>query len=481
MRFYDRETELARLTEIATFSKDTAHLMVITGRRRVGKTELVRTFAQGREEFLYFFVSKKKPLVLLDEFRDLLAARMPLLASVSFGNFSDFFRALFEMMKERPFFVVFDEFQNFQQVDSSVFSTLQDLWDRSKDLVRGTIVCIGSVQTLMRDIFEGAKEPLFGRATARLYVEPLNPDVVAQILAEHHVDPVKQLPFYITLFGGIPKYYFLLDRYRLFGKPRAEIIRKLFCEVDALLQSEGKDLLVEEFGKNYYLYFSILQVVAGGETQMARIADRAGLNVNSISKYLDELTSFYQVIERRLPVTATRRDQKNGRYYLKDPLLRFWFRYIYRNQSLIEIGDEEGLLEKIQGDLSTFMGWSFEELIRSLLLKRNDGTVIPFRFTRIGGFWTRRGDVEIDVVACTEEGAEFFFGECKLSGKRFSVADARRLKEKAASVPRGSGDRREYFALFCMEEPESALERELAAAGVVVIGLNRLLAGRQLR
>ena len=84
-----------------------------------------------------------------------------------------------------------------------------------------------------------------------------------------------------------------------------------------------------------------------------------------------------------------------------------------------------------------------------------------------------------DVVACTEDGAEFFFGECKLSGKRFGVADARRLKEKAASVPHGSGDRREYFALFCMEEPEAALERELAAAGMVIFGLNQLLAGRQ--
>lgn len=476
MRFYNRERELARLNEIASLSRDAAHLMVITGRRRVGKTELVRKFAEGREEFLYFFVSKKKPLVLLDEFRDLLATKVPLLKTASFGSFGDFFAAIFSLMHERPLFIVLDEFQNFQQVEPSVFSLLQDLWDRNKNEIKGTIVCIGSVQTLMREIFEGAKEPLFGRVTARQYVEPLLPDVVAEILTDHGVDPVGQLLFYYSLFGGIPKYYFLLDRHRLFGKSRTEVIKKLFSETDALLQPEGRDLLIEEFGRNYLLYFSILQVVAGGETQMARIADCAGINVNSISKYLDELTSHYQVIERRIPVTEARQDQKVGRYHLKDPLLRFWFRYIYRNQSLIEIGDVEGLTAKIEDDLPTLMGSAFEELVRTLLLKRNDGSVIPFRFSRIGGFWTRKGDVEIDIVATDEEG-RIFFGECKLKGGRFTHAEAVRLKEKAGAVKWHHGGREEHYALFCVDPPQERLLGALRAEGVAVHDLKSLLHG----
>lgn len=472
MRFYDREKELSRLGEIANLSEESAHFMVITGRRRVGKTELIRKFGEDRQDLLYFFVSKKKPLVLLDEFRDILSTRMPFLKNLSFTSFDDFFTFLFAQMQERPLFVVFDEFQNFQQVDASVFSILQNLWDRSKDSIKGTIICIGSVQTLMREIFEGAKEPLFGRVTARLYVEPLVPDVVAEILADHHLDPSSQLLYYFTIFGGIPKYYFILDRYRLFSKSRREIVRKLFCETNALLQHEGKDLLIEEFGKNYLLYFSILQVIAGGETQMARIADCAGINVNSISKYLDELTSYYQVIERRIPVTEERREQKIGRYYLKDPLLRFWFRYIYRNQSLIEIGDEEGLAGKIEADFPTFMGWSFEELVRSLLLKRNDGSIVPFRFTRIGGFWTKR-DVEIDIVALDEEGNNIFFGECKLNGNRFSVGEAKRLKEKAESVKWGRGSRREFYALFCTDDLPDKTVKALAEEGIAVHSIKR--------
>jgi AAA+ ATPase superfamily predicted ATPase len=475
MKFYNREYELARLKEIASLSVDSAHLMVLTGRRRVGKTELIRKFAEGQEHVLYFFVSKKKPLVLLEEFRELLSARIPILKTVVFNNFRDFFAFLFMQMEQQPLFIIFDEFQNFQQVDPSVFSTLQDIWDRQKDVIKGTIICVGSVQTLMQEIFEGAEEPLFGRVTARLYLKPLAAYVVADLLREQHVEPAKQLLFYYTLFGGIPKYYFLLDRYRLFGKNRTEIIRKFFCESDALLQQEGKELLIEEFGKNYHLYFSILQVIAGGVTQMARIADCAGINVNSISKYLEELTSSYQIIERRVPVTETRNEQKIGRYYLKDQLLRFWFRYIFSNQSMIAIGDEAGLLAKIEGDLQTLLGWSFEDLIRTLLLERNDTTVIPFRFSKIGGFWNKSGDVEIDIVALDEDQGNIIVGECKLNGNRFTSSEARRLKVKAGSISWRKGSRKEHYALFCLEDVSASTARSLVEEGVSVYTLENLL------
>jgi len=288
------------------------------------------------------------------------------------------------------------------------------------------------------------------------------------------MDATIHLPFYYTLFGGIPKYYFLLDRYMLFGKPHADVIRKFYCEPDAALQNEGRDLLLEEFGKNYHLYFSILQVIAGGETQMARIADSAGINVNSISKYLDELTSYYQVLERRIPVTEHKYEKKIGRYYIKDPALRFWFRYIFRNQSLVEIGDEKGLHVKILDDLPTLMGRSFEELIRALLVQRNTVDTIPFKFTKIGGFWTRKNDVEIDIVALNEEG-NILFGECKLKGKKFTRADVLRLKEKAASVKWRYGKRKESYALFSVDKISEAQRKSLAKEDVLAFDLKRLL------
>jgi AAA+ ATPase superfamily predicted ATPase len=475
MKFYNRETELLRLSEIAELSMKTSHMVVITGRRRVGKTELIRQFAKGRRDVLYLFVSKKKPHILIEEFRDILAERIPLMKTVTFKSFEDFFSFVFSYMKEKSLMMVFDEFQNFEFVDPAIFSMVQNHWDEEKNNIRGAFVFIGSVFTLMQRIFEGKKEPLFGRATSKFYIEPLIPGAIAEILLDHHLDAAVHLPFYYTLFGGIPKYYFLLDRYRLFEKSYSEIIRKLYCEPDAALQNEGRELLIEEFGKNYHLYFSILQVIAGGETQMARIADSAGININSISKYLDELTSYYQVLERRIPATEHRYEKKIGRYYIKDPALRFWFRYIFKNRSLIEIGDERRLTEKIMSDLPTFMGISFEKLIMTLLIHKNNGEVIPFKFTKIGSFWTRKGDIEIDIVALNEEEGKILFGECKLKGSRFTRADAQRFKEKAESVKWRAGRRKEYYVLFSMDDISETQRKSLEKEGILSFDMKRFL------
>ncbi len=475
MKFYNRESELSKLSDIAKLSMSAPHMVIITGRRRVGKTELIRRFSMERKDVLYLFVSKKKPNILVEEFRDVSAEKIALIRTASFKTFGDFFSFLFDYMKDQFSIVVFDEFQNFEYVDPSVFSTLQNLWDSGKDTIKGTFIFIGSIHTLMQKIFEGAKEPLFGRATSRIYLEPLDPDVIAEILSDYHLDPAAHLLFYFTLFDGIPKYYFLLDRYRLYGKSHAEIVRKLFCEADAPLQQEGKDLLIEEFGKNYHLYFSVLQVVAGGETQMARIADGAGINVNSISKYLEELTTYYQVLERRIPVTEHKHDKKIGRYYIKDHALRFWFRYIFKNQSLIEIGDERTLTERILRDLPTFSGKSFEELIRGLLLKRNAKGLLPFRFTKIGGFWTRKGDVEIDIVALNEDEGKILFGECKLKGNKFTLVDLQKLKEKTKQVKWNMSSRKEYFALFSVQAIPDKTRVSLEKEGMLIFDLKGLL------
>ena len=218
MKFYNREKELGILARLSTLSRTSSHMVVVTGRRRVGKTELIRQFSKNKNNILYLFVSKKKPHVLLEEFKDILATKIPLLQTVSFDSFDDFFLFIINYMKEHPMFLVFDEFQNFGNVDPSVFSIIQNQWDTNKDNIKGGFIFIGSVYTLMRRIFEGKKEPLFGRATSKLFIDPLDPDAIADILYDYNIDASAHLPFYFMLFGGIPKYYFLLDRYRLFNK-----------------------------------------------------------------------------------------------------------------------------------------------------------------------------------------------------------------------------------------------------------------------
>ena len=185
MKFYNREKELAKLERIAREGEDRIHMVVSSGRRRVGKTKLIRHFATDKSNFVYLFVSKKKSNLLLEEFRELLAEHIPLLKSVAIDSFDAFFSVLFTAMAESPLYVVIDEFQNFKHVDDSVFSIIQKHWDLSSMYAKGAIICIGSVQTLMRDIFEAQKEPLFGRVTERIPVRPLTADVIAQILNDN--------------------------------------------------------------------------------------------------------------------------------------------------------------------------------------------------------------------------------------------------------------------------------------------------------
>lgn len=319
MRFYNREPELSRLSEIADLSMKTSHMVVITGRRRVGKTELIRQFTKQREDVLYFFVSKKKPHILIEEFIDILAEKIPLMKTVTFRSFEESFAFVFGYMKEKSLIIVFDEFQNFEYVDPSIFSTIQNHWD------------------------------------------------------------------------------------------------------------------------------------------------------------LDELTSYYNVIERRIPVTEYKYEKKIGRYYIKDPALRFWFRYIFRNQSLIEIGDERGLTEKIMNDLPTLMGRTFEELVMELLIKRNNGDVIPFKFVKIGGFWTRKGDIEIDIVALNEEEGKILIGECKLKGSKFKQTDVQRLKEKAEYIKWRTSNRKEYYVLFSMDAISEAQKKSLEKESVLAFDMKSLL------
>lgn len=475
MKFYNRERELTRLSQVIDLSRHTAHMLVITGRRRVGKTELIREFSRRGDDIIYLFVSKKKPHILLEEFQEIIAHKIPLIKPLTFASFDDFFEFLFNYMKENYLILVFDECQNFASIDMAVFSILQKHWDLQKDSVTGSLIFIGSVFTLMKNIFEDEKEPLFGRVTSRLYLEQFHPVTIAEILEDYHLDPAQELLFYYTLFGGLPKYYFLLDRYELFGKSREEIIKRFFAEQDAVLQNEGRELLIEEFGKNYYLYFSILQVIAGGETQMARIADATGININSISKYLEELTSYYQVIDRKLPVTEYQAHQKTGRYYLKDPFLNFWFRYIYRNLSLIEIGDEKRLTDKIITDLPNLMGFVFENLVKEFWRKLNLKQQLPFQFSKIGSYWNRTGSVEIDLVAIDEDNHKILLAECKLSSSKMSLEVMKKLKSKAQAITWRKERREEYFAVFTADELPVNTKKALEEEGVMAYSLKDLI------
>lgn len=473
MKFYNRIEELAHLEKIVGLSEKAAHLMVITGRRRVGKTTLIEHFMEKTKlPTYYFFVSKKSEVVILEEFKQILAQKIPLVASVNFPDFDAFFKFTFDYLKQTPAIIIFDEFQNFRSINPAIFSIFQKYWDSRHRGLRGAFICIGSAFTLMKDIFEHSKEPLFGRATAKLYLKPFSAHTVCEILKDNKLTAKPQMLLdLLTIFGGIPKYYHLVDQYDLYRTGISEILKELVLSENASLLTEGKDMLIEELGKNYNTYFSILQVMAMGCAQMSEIATQAGMPINSIGKYLDELLNYYQIISRETPTGLGPPRTKLSRYAIGDRFLNFWFRYVFRYASQIEMANFKYVLKRVAEDFSSYKGLIFETIAREILVEYGLNGKLPFEIDNIGRYWNRTGQVEIDVVAINKKANDVLFVECKLNARAVSERVLSYLQEKSSLVEWNRKIKRKYFGIFSVMHPPKQLCKTLEAKGCYIFSL----------
>lgn len=465
MRFYNRDKELKILTKIEKMSQQRAQMTTIIGRRRVGKTELIRHFLQKKPNSFYFFVEKKKSEPLLEEFTEILRQKYSFLTN-PFKDWGSFFGFIFEICKKEKITAVFDEFQNFKFVDPSAFSALQKIWDLNYKNSKLNLILVGSVITLMEKIFRGSKEPLFGRVNHKIYLEPFAPHVVQDLLGDYNIKKFEEFLNFYTVFGGIPKYYSEAENQdQLKEKPFLKIIEEMFFAEDSILKEEGFDLLSQEFGKDYQTYFSILQVIASGNTKSSEIADKAGVPITAISRYLNTLAEKYRFIKIKSSIFSN--PSKNNRYYLNDHFLKFWFRYIFRFKSFIEIGKYNKVLDFIKKDISILQGFIFEELVYDFILKEDKNDKFLFQIEGAGNYWDKKGN-EIDLVFFNKEKKEIMFLECKLSAKRINREVIKNLKEKSKAVRWENGGRKEYFGIATIGKIAKKIKYDLEKQGVII-------------
>lgn len=417
MKFYNRENEIKIINAIIEKSKKAGQLIVLQGKRRVGKTALaLRAFR--KQKFLYFFVGKKTEKELLGDFREEISGKLNLPYLGEFKNLKQLLEFLFSYSKKNRLIVVFDEFQNFKFINPSMFSELQKFWDLNKSKSKIAIFCIGSMFTLIKRIFTSSKEPLYNRANKIIELKPFNLQTQKIILKDFKLLSAKNFLIFYSLFNGMPKYFELLDDNDLAGRDVRIIIKKLFCEEDAYLVKEGKNMLIEEFGRSYEKYFSILTAIALGKTTKNEIYNYTGININSLGAFLNNLENFYEIIERKTPVLEKKQASKLSLYKIKDEFLSFWFRYIYKKSYLIEIKNWPALFNYIIKDLDNYLGLKFENLIKDYLIEQNNSKNSIFDFEQIGSFWKRPGadcdNKEIDIVAVNRDNKTALIGECKL-------------------------------------------------------------------
>ena len=412
MDFYNRTNELETLQKVMQRSRNEAQMTVLMGRRRIGKTELARRC--NDEMLLYFFVARKTETLLCQDFVREAEERLSILIGWP-SSFAELFRYLLVYAEKHPFTLIIDEFQEFQRVNPSIFSDMQRDWDLHKRTSRMNLIISGSVFSLMKRIFEDAKEPLFGRANQSLLLKPFTTDVLKKILADHN--PNYTPDDLLTLFavtGGVPWYVALLiDN----GKTDKTSILSYLTETNSPFINEGKNILIEEFGSDYAMHFSILTCLAGGQLTRGEIESQLG--ADNIGSYLVRLENYYNLIEKKLPIFA-KENAKKVRYALNDRFLDLWFRFFYKYQDFVANNALSQLGRVIERDFDTYSGFALERYFEQKF--RETGY-----YTRIGKFWDRKGKNEIDLIAVNEIDGIAEIYEIKRDPQRY---DEQSLKEK---------------------------------------------------
>ena len=405
-KFYDRVDELSLLAKADKLKDKRSIMSVIIGRRRVGKTALIlQDFSNSKK--LYFFVSKKSERLLVEEFTQEVKEKLNIKIFGEIKSFEKLFEYLLELSKEMPFTLVIDEFQDFYKVNESIFSSMQKLWDLNKDSSHMHLILSGSVYSLMKKIFQNAKEPLFARADFKIDLKPFNPMVLKEILQDYNAYNATNLLDFYTISGGVAKYIELFVLYESFSQD--SMIDEIFQE-NSLFLDEGKNRLIEEFGKEYSVYFSILSLIASSKTSKSEIESVLEKN---ISGYLERLHKDYNIIKPIKPIGA-KVNSKLQKYEIVDNFLSFWFRFIYKYQSYIESKNFALLKQIVRRDFSTYKGRFLEKLFIEIFKDSKE-------FTQVDSYWERGNKNEIDIVALNELTKKMIICEVKLNKEKLNL------------------------------------------------------------
>ncbi|MBR4534694.1 MAG: ATP-binding protein [Bacteroidaceae bacterium] len=438
MRFLDREYEIGKLQEIRKLSHRSAQFTVLTGRRRIGKTSLVMK-AYEDEAMLYFFVTRSTESVLCEEFMEELTSvlQIPILGKVE--RFADIFDYVMDLSKSRPLTLLIDEFQDFSRVNSAIFSQMQKIWDKKKGESKINLIVCGSVYSMMTKLFRDKKEPLYGRQTEFLKIEPFTPSVVKEILEYHNPMYGKEdlLALY-TYTGGVAKYVeLLMDA----DATTAQKMLERIVAKNSYFLYEGKSMLIGEFGRDYGRYFDILKLIATGHNTRG---DIEGILHSEVSGYMTRLENDYGLIAKNKPMFQ-KSANKNIVYAINDLFLQFWFRFIYKYNYFIEANAYGKLAEIVRRDYETYSGKVLERWFKDVMKEGG-------QFTHIDSWWDRKGEHEVDIIAVDDLERRVTFYEVK---RQRSELDMNMLNEKVQRFMEVTGEYGKYEvsqAGLCMDD-----------------------------
>ena len=437
-KFIDRDKEINFLQ--SEYNRAGSSLVILYGRRRVGKTALASEFMKDKKS-LYFLVTEENEIQNRNAFKDIVAefVNSELLKNAHIDNWEIIFKSLLEDKAEAKKVIIIDEFQYLGKSNPAFPSIFQKIWDTIlKDSNIMVILC-GSLISMMESQTLSYSSPLYGRRTGQIKLKQIPFGHYQEFFPEKSR---KELIEYYAVTGGVPKYIELFyDSKDIYTAIEKNILSKssfLYDEPNFLLQRE-----VGEVGS----YFSIIKTIAAGNQKLAKIATHLELKQTGLTKYLKTLINL-DILEREVPITEDNPEKsKRGLYKIKDNFMLFWFQFIFPNLSYIESGNEELAMKKIrQNIVDNHISFVYEDVCIEEMWKFNAEDKWDFHFDKVGRWWN--GNIEIDIVALDSTGKDIIFAECKYWKNKAGTDILTSLEEKAKSVEWKAGNRKSHFVIF---------------------------------
>ncbi|GAB7095257.1 ATP-binding protein [Halolamina litorea] len=431
MTFFDREAELDALE--AAYASQEAEYFVVYGRRRIGKTALLKEFCTDRPH-IYYLAAQESEQRQREKFVEQIAAhvdeRPPRIT-----DWEDALAYLSEVLADERLIVVIDEFPYLMEENDSLPSYLQAFIDEQLSETDSMLVLCGSSVSTMESEVLGHESPLYGRRTGQIDLQPFSFQDARDVITYGFEDAVRS--FSVT--GGTAMYLTQFD----YSQSVAENIQQQILSSTAMLYNEPEFLLRTEL-RSPARYLSILEAIATGHTTPNEIAGATGVGSGPLSKYLQTLRRL-RLISRETPVTASAKQSKRSRYIVADEFLRFWFRFVEPNRSSIEEAPEIVYEGTIEPRLPDYVSSTFEDICEEAIWEAiRQGEVDPY--SDLGRWWY--GGQEIDIVGLAPSDDRILFGECKWTTEPVGYGLVNSLTEKATDVRWGPSDRTERFALF---------------------------------
>jgi len=434
MNFINRVSELEKLREL--WNEDSAQLVVFYGKRRVGKTELIKEFIKDGKG-VYYLADKRGHGDQLLEFARVVGDFFhdDFLYEQGFSDWLQAFRYLNEKAQSQRFVVAIDEYPYLVETDSATSSVFQKAWDEFlKDSKIFLIIC-GSSISMMESELLSMKAPLYGRLTGRMLIESMDYQAARQFF------PAKSFNEFLSFYavtGGMPAYMQQFSKY----ENVKEALKKLCWDKLGLYHDEVSLSLKQELRKPNN-YFSILKAIAFGKSRISEIANYSGLSVQFVNKYIDTLKSL-QFVKREVPVLEDKAHKsKKGIYVLSENFVRFWFLYVYSYSSDLEIGNYKNVEKRFDEYFNVLESYVYEQLARDDLLRSQDRL---FQMDKLGRYWDK--DVEIDGLGFNLKTKQIVFMEAKWTNARFDLRALKKLQKKVMGVVWHNDVRQEYFVIY---------------------------------